>query len=499
MLDTSDYEDGVDGASERSKQLQADMAGLQSLSDALQNKVKTLTTRFNEEKEKLGELADKLNKSIEATGETSDETKKLTEQFSRAKAKTEALGEQLLEAKEASKSAKKELKNLKESAESAGDGMTEAGKEVQAAAEKISKAVASAFAIQKIIEFGTTAIETAAEVQASVSQFNQTFTTGGEDLTKTAQNVLDTVARSTGVVASRLRDSGTKIYAFAKSSGASSAEAMSLMETALTAAADSAAYYDRSLEDTTETLQSFLKGNYENDAALGVSATETTRNAAAMELFGDKFQNLTEIQKQQTLLKMVTDTQKLSGAMGQASREADGWENVTGNLNAKWKEFIANVGTPILEATIPVIQFLTENLEALAAGATAAGTVIGVSLAVKWLPKATAAVKAFTAALSTNPIFLAAAAVAGLTFAVVDFIDAEKEEVAAIEDNATAFAAQIETVEEAKEQLLSLSEEMVHYSELAKEAAMASDPTQAAECWAKYDELEAKLRAVSAV
>lgn len=91
------------------------------------------------------------------------------------------------------------------------------------------------------------------------------------------------------------------------------------MERALRVAADSAAYYDRSLEDTTESLQSFLKGNFENDAALGLSATETTRNAAAMDLFGQKFKDLSEIQKQETLLKMVEDSMKLSGAMGQAS------------------------------------------------------------------------------------------------------------------------------------------------------------------------------------
>ena len=69
------------------------------------------------------------------------------------------------------------------------------------------------------------------------------------------------------------------------------------------AAADSAAYYDTSVEQAPESLQSFLKGNYANDAALGLSATEATRNAAAMELFGEKFKDLTEIQKQETQLK----------------------------------------------------------------------------------------------------------------------------------------------------------------------------------------------------
>lgn len=504
MLDTSEYEDGVDGASERSKQLQADMAGLQSLSDALQNKVKTLSARFGEEKDKLKELSEKLNKAAEETGENSEETKKLADQFSVAKARTEALGEQLLEAKEASKNAKKELTKLKESAEGAGDGMKEASEDVSAASDKIAKAVAGAFTVAKIIEWGTVAIETAAEVKASYAQFEQTFTTGGKDLTKTAQNVMNTVSRATGVVASRLRDSGTKIYAFAKSSGADSAEAMSLMETALTAAADSAAYYDRSLEETTETLQSFLKGNYENDAALGVSATETTRNAAAMELFGQKFQDLTEIQKQQTLLKMVTDSQKLSGAMGQAAREADGWENVTGNLNAKWKEFIANVGTPVLEAVIPVIQFLTDHMEALAISGGVVATVIGVSLAVKALPKAVTAIKAFNAALAANPIYLAAAAVSALTFAIVDCANAAKEEQEATEENAAAWAAQIETAEEAREQRKALYEELLELRKLLAEEEAVSDPdafdaAAVAEYYTKIEETEAKLVALANV
>ena len=107
---------------------------------------------------------------------------------------------------------------------------------------------------------------------------------------------------------------------------------------------------------------SFLKGNYENDAALGLSATETTRNAAAMEQFGKKFNDLTEIQKQQTLLKMVQDAQELSGAMGQASRESDGLENVMGNLNEVGRQIQGNIGAPVLEAIIPAIQEITNSL-----------------------------------------------------------------------------------------------------------------------------------------
>ena len=92
------------------------------------------------------------------------------------------------------------------------------------------------------------------------------------------------------------------------------AGALELTERATRAAADGAAFYDKSIEEVTENLQLFLKGNYENDAALGISATETTRNAAANALYGKSFNELSESQKQLTLLKMVEDGQAAAGA-----------------------------------------------------------------------------------------------------------------------------------------------------------------------------------------
>ena len=250
--------------------------------------------------------------------------------------------------------AKKQIDDVSDKTGSLGNKLKDVGGKLSDFGGKLTAGVSV-----PLTALGTLAVKSAADVKAANSQFEQTF---GE-LQDTATAAIGRVAEEAGILDTRMQGIGTSIYAFAKSSGAESAEAMSLMETALQATADAAAYYDRSLDETSESLMSFLKGNYENDAALGVSCTETTRNAKAMELFGKKFNDLSEIQKQQTLLKMVTDAQELSGAMGQASRESDGFENVIGNLKESAKQLSAEFGEVLLPTVISLVQKLTGLLQ----------------------------------------------------------------------------------------------------------------------------------------
>lgn len=258
-----------------------------------------------------------------------------------------------------SEDANEEIDNVKEKAK---DLATTVGKSISDAGTKISSIGTKMLPVTVAIGgIGAVAVKSSAEMKALNSQFEQTF----GDLQSQATEAINGVATESGILQTRLQGIGTSIYAFAKSSGADSAEAMSLMETALKATADASAYYDRSLEDTSESLMSFLKGNYENDSALGLSCTETTRNAKAMEMFGKEFNDLSEIQKQQTLLKMVTDSQKLSGAMGQASRESDGFENVTGNLNESVKLLGAEFGEVLLPTVVSLVQKATAFLQKL--------------------------------------------------------------------------------------------------------------------------------------
>lgn len=342
------------------------MEALTAKSDVLKRSIaandeqmKVLTTQYDRQRAALDELASALEAATQQYGENSKEAANAQNAYNKQYRAMENTENLINQTRTSTANLKNQLQELGEAADDSGSKVGTFGEVLKA--NLLSSAIISGVrAISEAVKsMAGEFIDSAATVKAETAAFDQTF----GDLADTASEAIGRVADNSGILQTRLNTLGSKIYAFARSSGGDTEQSLNLMERALQAAADSAAYYDTSVEQATESLQSFLKGNYANDAALGFSATETTRNAAAMELFGQKFNDLTEIQKQETLLKMVEDSQRLSGAMGQAAREADGWENVQGNLAETWRQFQANVGAPVLENLVPIIQNITKAFQ----------------------------------------------------------------------------------------------------------------------------------------
>ena len=222
-------------------------------------------------------------------------------------------------------------------------------------ATKLLGSIAVYFSVQGLSGLA----QAAADVEALNSQFSQVF----GDIEDKAAASLQGVADEGGALVMRMKGSFTQLAAFTKTTGATAEEALTIAERGMLAAADSAAFYDRSLEDVTASLQSFLKGNFEQDSALGLSCTEITRNTAANELYGKSFKDLTEYQKQLTLLKMVEDANKMSGALGQAARESDTWTNQLGNLKQSIQDLKAAAGSGFLKPGITVLKLLASLVQ----------------------------------------------------------------------------------------------------------------------------------------
>jgi hypothetical protein len=209
-----------------------------------------------------------------------------------------------------------------------------------------------------IIDTAKQAVESAAEISAANAMFEQTF----KGVEKSARKALQTISDETQISTTRMQTSFAKIFAFTKAVGGDTEKSMDIAARATRLAADNAAYFDTSIEDATETIYSFIKGNYENDAALNLVANEMSRNAAANERYGKSFQALNGLQQADTLLAMAEAANKASGAYGQAAREADSWANVTGELKEAWKQFTAVFGESAIETMTPVIQGITNAL-----------------------------------------------------------------------------------------------------------------------------------------
>lgn len=308
--------------------------------------------------------------------------------------------------------------------------------------KKVGAAVGTFLAVDKIVSFGKSCVEAAATVSAQNAQFEATF----KDLGGTAKEMFQNISNDTGVLATRLQTVGTGAFSQFKGAGLDAADALKETGRYTNLAADAAAYYDMSLEEADSLMRSFIRGNTEAGDRIGLFTSETQRNEYALNKLGKKYLDCTEAEKQMIMLDIASNIYESSGAMGQAAREADGYENVTGNLKEAWKQLMAVIGQPILEKVVPIIKNVTKSLlgmqdtvkqgiqwikqhseaiekvgvvlgmgVAAIAGYKAAMLTMSIINTVKtWMNGMTLAQKALNLAMSMNPIGLVIAAIAAL-------------------------------------------------------------------------------------
>ena len=323
---------------------------------------------------------------------------------------------------------------------------------MSAAFKKIGGAIATYFAVDKIQEFGKEIVNVAAEVSAETSAFEQIM----GDYSDQASEKVGKIAEATGMVSTRLTPYMTSMTAKFKGLGYDIDDATNLASDGLNIAADAAAFWDKSLDDSMSALNSFINGSYEGGEAIGLFANDTqlasyaVKNGIVSET--KEWANLDEAKKQATRLEYAQSMFAMSGATGQAAKEADQYANVQANLNEKWRQFKAQIGEPLLEnVVLPAMQklsdlvdklspaferlqqWVSENAETLKvlAGVIAVGTAAliaykGVMMAMSIVKAVTTALNGMTIAqyalnlaMSLNPIGLIVAAIAALVAAFV--------------------------------------------------------------------------------
>lgn len=278
--------------------------------------------------------------------------------------------------KSTSSTAKSEFKGMGEEGTKGSEKVSQGfGKSAKAAnplieaIKKIGKAIATYMSIQAIKDFAQACVDAAAEVSAEASAFEQIM----GDYSVEAQAKMQAVADATGVTNTRLTSSMTSMTAKFKGLGFGVEEATDLAARGLTIASDAAAFWDKSLEDAQSSLNSFINGSYEGGEAIGLFANDTQLAAYAIQegivATTAEWSALDEATKQATRLEYAENMMAMSGATGQAAKEADQYANVKANLTEKWRQFKAVIGEPLMQnVVIPAMEKLSGVVDTASAG-----------------------------------------------------------------------------------------------------------------------------------
>jgi len=220
---------------------------------------------------------------------------------------------------------------------------------------KIAAAAAALGGAMAILSFGKATVEAAASAAAIESQFEQAF----KGVESEATAAIDAMSKKFNIMPDRLKQPMNSLQSYFLGVGMDAEKALTTTEQAMRIAANGAAYYDKSIEDVSASMKSFLMGNYMVGDSFGVNANLTKISTKYNEQYGGSFEDLSEAMKQSYLLEYIQDVYELNGAMAdsademdQAEKEAHAYENTLGNFRATWKKLKAVIGQNFLEPVI---------------------------------------------------------------------------------------------------------------------------------------------------
>lgn len=229
------------------------------------------------------------------------------------------------------------------------------------AIKKLGGVIASAFAVQKLAQFGREAIELGSDLQEVQNVVDVTFTTMSEQVNEFAKNA---------AIAAGLSETMAKRYvgtfgAMSKAFGFAESEAFA-MSTALTQlAGDVASFYNISQDEAYTKLKSVFTGETETLKDLGVVMTQNALDSYALAKgMGKTTKQMSEQEKVALRYSFVLD--QLSAAQGDFARTSDSWANQTRVLSLNFDTFKANIGQALINIFTPFLKVINQIVAKMA-------------------------------------------------------------------------------------------------------------------------------------
>lgn len=224
---------------------------------------------------------------------------------------------------------------------------------IQGLAKKAGAALAAAFAVKKLVDFGASCIQLGSDLQEVQNVVDVTFPSMSKQVDKFAQSA----AASFGLSETMAKKFTGTFGAMAKAFGFNEQAAYE-MSTALTGlSGDVASFYNISQDEAYTKLKSVFTGETETLKDLGIVMTQNALDAYAMANgYGKTTQAMSEAEKVALRYKFVQE--QLSLASGDFIRTSDGWANQVRILKLQFDSLKATIGQGLINVLTPVIKVI---------------------------------------------------------------------------------------------------------------------------------------------
>lgn len=232
--------------------------------------------------------------------------------------------------------------------------------------KKIGGMIATAFAVQKVVQFGKECLELGSDLQEVQNVVDSVFATMSDKVDEFAKNAAVTAGLSETMAK---KYTGT-FGAMAKSFGFTEGQALD-MSTALTQlSGDVASFYNLTQDEAYTKLKSVFTGETESLKELGVVMTQAALDEYALANgYGKTTAAMTEQEKVALRYKFVMS--QLSTASGDFIRTSDGWANQVRILKLQFESLKATIGQGLINIFTPVLRVINILLAKLATVANA--------------------------------------------------------------------------------------------------------------------------------
>lgn len=224
-------------------------------------------------------------------------------------------------------------------------------------AKKAGFALAAAFSVKKLIDFGKESIKLGSDLQEVQNVVDVTFPT----MTKQVDDFAKSAASSFGLSETMAKRFAGTFGAMSKAFGFTEKQAYD-MSTALTGlAGDVASFYNLDQEEAYTKLKSVFTGETETLKDLGVVMTQNALDAYAMAKGYRKVTaSMSEAEKVALRFAFVQD--KLSAATGDFIRTSDSWANQTRVLKLQFDSLKATIGQGLINLFTPIVKVINTLL-----------------------------------------------------------------------------------------------------------------------------------------